>query len=237
MPQEYRTSYRAHYEEEALSVRERLEGAASNAARAKDSSILAEALKAEYAAAAGRAGLNHYQEAENFLEAAAGQQTRQAVGQAEGAVYRIRQSPDSETETERYAGYAAQQIETLEHFVLAIGKDPELRNETQAIFSKTLYDEGRIDIDFYSHSEVLSMTEHLADPIHHPPDHERTPLEDDARRIRAESLTHAQFNAPEYQNLGHVSEKEAYQESIARSTAIAAAAHVVRREIGTSPER
>lgn len=55
MPQEHRINYRAHYEDEAPSVSERLE----DAARANAPSILAEAIKEEYGAASDCARLNY----------------------------------------------------------------------------------------------------------------------------------------------------------------------------------
>lgn len=63
MPHEYRTSYRARYEDEPARLKERL----ADAAQADAPSILAEALKEEYAAAE-RAGLRDKPESENFLE-------------------------------------------------------------------------------------------------------------------------------------------------------------------------
>lgn len=154
---------------------------------------------------------------------------------ASAAAYRISDSPDSAHEAERYAYHAARQIEGLENFTSALNNDPELGQETQAIFHRTLQVEGQIDIDFYSSFEVSEAVRRLEGPFHHPPDHERTPPEDYARDIRAGAVAHAQYMAAEYQVLGNPQEKEAYQESIAQSAAIAAAAgHVVRREIGTS---
>lgn len=234
MPNEYRTSYRAGYEDEPARLKERLADAASDAAQADEPSILAEALKEEYAAAAERAGLRDKPGTENFLEAATAQQTAQAVNGASAAVYRISDSPDSAHEAEKHADYAARQIECLENFISALNNDPELRQETQAVFHRTHQGEGRIDIDFYSSFEVSEAVSCLEGPFHHPPDHERTPLEDYARDLRAGAVAHAQYMAAEYQALGNAQEKEAYQESIARSAAIAAAAgRVVRREIGT----
>lgn len=154
---------------------------------------------------------------------------------ASAAAYRISDSPDSPHEAERYANHAAPQIDGLENFISAINNDPELGQETQAVFHRTLQGEGRIDIDFYSSFEVSEAVSRLEGPFHHPPDHERTPLKDYAGDIRAGAVAHAQYMASEYQVIGNPQEKEAYQESIARSAAIAAAAgHVVRREIGTS---
>ena len=234
MPHEYRTSYRAGYEDEPARLKERLADAASDAAQADNPSILAEALKEEYAAAAERAGLRDKPGDTDFLEAATAQQTSHAVNGASAAVYRISDSPDSAHEAERYSNHAAPQIEGLENFISALNNDPELRQETQAVFHRTLQGEGRIDIDFYSSFEVSEVVSRLEGPFHHPPDREPTPLEDYARDIRAGAVSHAQFMAAEYQALGNAQEKEAYQESIARSAAIAAAAgRVVRREIGT----
>ena len=153
---------------------------------------------------------------------------------ASAAVYRISDSPDGAREAEEYANHAARQIEGLENFISELNNDPELGQETQAVCRKTLQGEGRIDIDFYSSFEVSEAVSRLEGPFHHPPDHERTPLEDYARDIQAGAVSHAQFMADEYQVIGNAQEKEAYQESIARSAAIAAAAgRVVRREIGT----
>ena len=153
---------------------------------------------------------------------------------ASAAVYRISDSPDSAHEAERYANHAAAQIEGLENFISALNNDPELRQETQAVFQRTLQGEGRIDIDFYSSFEVSEAVSNLEGSLHHPPDHERTQLEDYARDIRAGAVSHAQYLADEYQVIGNKEAKEVYQESIARSAAIAAAAgRVVRREIGT----
>ena len=234
MPNEYRTSYRASYDDEPARLKERLADAASDAAQADEPSILAEALKEEYAAAAERAGLRDKPGSENFLEAAAAQQTSYAVNGASAAVYRISDSPDRTHEAERYANHAAAQIEGLENFISALNNDPELGDETQAAFQRTLQGQGRIDIDFYSSFEVSEAVSNLEGPLHHPPDHERTQLEDYARDIGAGAVSHAQYLADEYQVIGNKEAKEAYQESITRSAAIAAAAgRVVRREIGT----
>ena len=158
MPQEYRTSYRAGYDDEPACLKERLADAASDAAQADAPSILAEVINEAYAAAA--------------------QQTSYAVNGALAAAYRISDSPDSAHEAEKHADYAARQIEALENFISALNNEPELRQETLAVFQRTLQGEGRIGIDCYSSCEVSEAGSHREGPFHHPPDHERPPLED-----------------------------------------------------------
>ena len=178
MPHEYQTSYRAGYDDEPARLKNRLADAASDAAQADAPSILSDTLKEAYAAAAERAGLRDKPGNENSLEAAAAQQTSYAVNGASAAVYRISQSPDSAHEAEKHADYAVRQIEGLENFMSALNNEPELRQETLAVFQRTLQGEGRIGIDFYSSCEVSEAVSHREGPFHHPPDHERPPLED-----------------------------------------------------------